>query len=1130
MREITQWLEDLGLAEYAGVFAENKVDLRVLPELDNDDLREMNIPLGPRKLIVKAIAELRPEDKVSQDTNEAAADVAEQVTPIQSTGDAERRHLTVMFVDLVGSTALSGRLDPEEMREAITLYQNAVAGAVTRFDGHVAKFMGDGVLCYFGWPVAHEDDAERSIRAGLAIVHDISGIKAPNGEALSARVGVGTGLVVVGDLVGEGAAQEEAVVGETPNLAARLQGVAAPGQVALAESTRRLLGDLFDLENLGEQDLRGIAEPVPAYIVQGERVVEARFDARRTGYIAKMVGRDQELELLLDRWRQAKSGEGQMVLLTGEAGIGKSRIARGLIDTLGTEDHTRVRYQCSPYHTDSALYPAIQQMTLAAGFDADDPLETRLDKLERLLFRARVDIVAATPLLAGLLGLGEIAEARHGAVNLSPQQRRVRTLEALTDQLTGLASEQPVLFVLEDAHWIDPTTLELVELCLDRIGQLPVMLLITARPTFEYGFGGHPIVTRLALNRLGRDQVGAIVNRITNGKSLPVELLSEIAAKTDGVPLFVEEFTKTILESEVLKETETAWVLEGPLKSISIPASLHDSLMARLDRLQPVKEVAQSAACIGREFDHRILAEVSPLSDQNLQDALEQLIGAELLFRRGSPPEATYMFKHALVRDAAYESLLKRNRKDVHARIARAIEEKFPERVQSEPALLAHHCTEADLKEQAIEYWQQAGQQAIERSANIEAISHLTNAVGIIQSLPASIKNQKWELRLQTMLAGPMIATKGYGGVETGNVFTRAQELSEQVNDPAFLFPVLYQQWVYNVIGSRIDEAHRRAVQFIQLAEQQSASGPKLIGHRVLAVSHFYTGDFALARGAFETALGYYQADEHKDLMYQFGQDPRSACLAFLSSTLLMLGHRDEASRTSRDAIEQARRANHANTLGYTIYFGLLRTAICNRDLAAAEKWADELLKLAKEQGLAMWTAYAKTQFGWILSQKKLHHEAIETAGEGLNGLKATGTRLDQPFAMAQLAEAYSSGGQHAEAIDVLNRALEVVNLTNERWCEAELLRLKGDALLAANGSAGAVEAEDCYQRSMVVAGDQDAKFWTLRSATSLAFLLLDQGERKRAHGILAPAFNSIKDDKNSLDLSAARELLDEIS
>jgi class 3 adenylate cyclase len=624
-------------------------------------------------------------------------------TPTPAGSSAERRQLTVMFIDLVGSTALSTQLDPEDMREVIRDYQNTVAGEIARFEGLVAKFMGDGVLAYFGWPRAHEDEAERAVRAGLAVTQSVAKLRVPAGGALQARIGIATGLVVVGDLIGEGASREQSVVGDTPNLASRLEGAAEPGTVVIAEATRHLVGDIFVLRGLPAQAFKGFAKPTPAFIVLGERPLESRFAARRTGGLAPIVARDTELALLIERWGLAKSGEGQMVLLTGEAGIGKSRIAEALIESLGGEQHVLLRYQCSPYHVDSSLYPVIQQITHAARFADGESLERRLDRLEALLSVASDDIHEAAQLTASLMGLD--GSSRYGELALSPQQRRKRTLAVLVEQLTALAARNPLLWVIEDAHWIDPTTLELIELALDRVPRARVLALITARPTFVASFGSHPVVTRLALNRLGRAATQSIIARIACGKRLPEPLLDEIVSKTDGVPLFVEEMTKAVIESGFLREDAKAYHLDGPLSALAIPTTLHDSLMARLDRLQPVKEVAQIASVIGRSFDHRTIAALAGHLDGDFAVAIRQLVEAELVFCRGTPPDATYLFKHALVRDAAYGSLLKTRRLSLHARLIEVLEAANG----AAPEIKAQHAEAAGLTGRALDYWEEAG-------------------------------------------------------------------------------------------------------------------------------------------------------------------------------------------------------------------------------------------------------------------------------------------------------------------------------------------------------------------------------------------------------------------------------------
>jgi class 3 adenylate cyclase len=779
--DIAAWLRELGLSQYDRAFSENDIDTEVLVELTSDDLAGLGVTsIGHRRKLLASIARLKEANQAPSDVGPEAGRSTPSETLRAKSRYAERRQLTVMFVDLVGSTALSARLDPEDMRTIITTYQNMVAGIVMRYDGHVAKYMGDGILCYFGWPNAHEEDAERAVRAALSIVSMMKTLNSPIPEPLLTRIGIATGLVVVGDLIGTGAAQEEAVVGETPNLAARLQALAAPGQVVIGMTTRRLLGDVFDIADLGSQELKGFDGQTAAFAVISERTVESRFEARAGGSVSAMVGRDHELALMLERWRRSKSAEGQVVLLSGEAGIGKSRVTRAMIDAVVAEPHIRLRYQCSPYHSDSPLYPIIQQVTFASGIQPEDSNDDKLDRLEAILVGTKGD----RPLIASLLGLD--FEERYGALNMTPQQQRARTLQALAGQLVTLAKRRPILFVLEDAHWIDATTLELLDLCLDQIANSKVMMLVTARPTFQHNFGGHPIVTKLALNRLGRDQIAAIISRLTSGKTLPSELLEVIAAKTDGMPLFVEEFTKTVLESGELRETDSAFELIGHLDHLTIPSTLYDSLMARLDRLQPIKEVAQTAACIGRDFDYRLLKVVSPLDDLALRDALERLVKAELIFQRGAPPEASYTFKHALVRDAAYDNLLKTRRQKIHANLVTAFED-----MDAVPELIAHHATIAGMSAKAIDYWLKAGERASEQSAVVEAVRHLYRGMELLLEIPEGPPRDQKELNLRIALGGPLIATRGYAFSETADNYARARQLCERLGEHRKLLPVI---------------------------------------------------------------------------------------------------------------------------------------------------------------------------------------------------------------------------------------------------------------------------------------------------------------------------------------------------
>ena len=712
MQQVTDWLGKLGLGQYAQRFAENDISFSVLPDLTDQDLKEIGVSLGHRRQLLRAIAELTGREK---DAPKAAVATAPSAAP-QDT--AERRQVTVLFSDLVGSTALSARMDPEDLREVISAYQKCVAQTVQRFGGFVAKYMGDGVLVYFGYPQAHEDDAERAVRAGLELIHAVGNLK--SSAPLQTRIGIATGLVVVGDLVGSGEAQERGIVGETPNLATRLQAIAEPNTVVIAESTRKLVGNLFDLQDLGAQELKGIGSPVRTWAVLRSSSVESRFEAPHASGLTELVGREEELELLLRRWSKAKTGEGQVVLLSGEAGIGKSRLTAALLERIATEAHTRLRYFCTPQHTDSALYPVIAQMERAAGLAHGDTAQSKLDKLDALLAQTSTSAQDVS-LFADMLSLPN--DGRYPALDMTPEQRRRKTLEALGSQVEALSRSNPVLMIFEDAHWVDPTSLEVLSRIVDRLRNLRMTLIVTFRPEFDPPWIGRPYVTALTINRLAQRDIEAMIDRVVNNKLVPASIRQDIVERTDGIPLFVEEMTKAVLEAES-EEASQRTVASIPSPALAVPASLQASLMARLDRLGPAKEIAQIGATIGREFSHALLSAVVNKPEPQLALALDRLIATGLLFRQGLPPHASYLFKHALVQDAAYGTLLRGQRQQLHGSIAKTLESQFPDMKATQPELLAQHYAQAGLNELALKFWLLAGDFAERRAMGREAIAH----------------------------------------------------------------------------------------------------------------------------------------------------------------------------------------------------------------------------------------------------------------------------------------------------------------------------------------------------------------------------------------------------------------------
>jgi class 3 adenylate cyclase/predicted ATPase len=749
--DVGGWLRKLGLEQYEAAFRENRIDDTVLPSLTAEDLKDLGVGfVGDRRKLLDAIAALRAEASEPTPLSDAprATDRAAQDT-------AERRQLTVMFCDLVGSTALSARLDPEDMREIVGAYHRSCAEQITKAGGFVAKYMGDGVLAYFGYPQAHEHDAERAVFAGLALAEAVPMLKTAAGTSLQVRVGIATGLVVVGDLIGSGDAQERGVVGDTPNLAARLQALAEPNLVVIADSTRRLLGNLFELGDLGPQDLKGIAGPTRAWAALRASSVESRFDALHMTNLTALVGREEEFEALLRRWSRAKSGEGQVVLISGEAGIGKSRLTAALLERLAAEPHTRLRYFCSPQHTDSVLHPIIGQMERAAGLAYNDRPQVKLDKLDAALAQTSTSPRDAA-LFSEMLSLPN--DGRHRAQELSPEQRRQRTLEALLTQLAALACQQPVLMIFEDAHWADPTSLEVLGRIVDRIKTLPALMIVTFRPEFNAPWVGQSHVMSLTLNRLGEREAAGIIAGLIGNKNLPANVMAEIVERTDGIPLFVEEMTKAVLEAES-EGAARRTVAAVPSSALAVPASLHASLMARLDRLGPAKEVAQIGSAIGREFSHALMASVARKSEAELASALDRLLQAGLLFRQGMPPLASYLFKHALVQDAAYGTLLREPRRALHARIAETLEGRFAETAESQPEILAHHFAEAGLTEAAIEWWGTAGQRSLARSALVEGKEQLKRALDQIRTTPVTPALRREEIKLEVAFANVLALT-----------------------------------------------------------------------------------------------------------------------------------------------------------------------------------------------------------------------------------------------------------------------------------------------------------------------------------------------------------------------------------
>jgi class 3 adenylate cyclase/predicted ATPase len=1091
--------------------------------LTAEDLKDLGVDLvGHRRLLLDAITVLRAES-----TAKAPPPDAPPATDITAKDAAERRQVTVMFSDLVGSTALAARMDPEDLREVISDYQQCVAETVRRFDGFVAKYLGDGVLIYFGYPRAHEDDVDRSVRAGLELIAAVTGLKTH--ASLQTRVGIATGLVVVGDLIGSGEVQERGIVGETPNLAARLLGIAEPNMVVIAESTRRLLGNLFELQDLGARDLKGIAGPVRAWATLRPSSVDGRFEALHASELTALVGREEESELLLRRWSKAKTGEGQVVLLAGEPGIGKSRLTAALLERLAGEPHTRLRYFCSPQHTNSALYPITGQMQRAAGLEHDDKPKTRLDKLDALLAQSSTSIEDAA-LFAEMLSLPN--DGRYPALDLAPQQRRQKNLEALVLHLEVLTRSNPVLMIFEDAHWTDPTSLELFSRAVDRIRTIRVLLIVTFRPEFDPPWIGRPYVTALTINRLAGREAGAMVDRLVGNKPIPPSIRQDIIERTDGIPLFIEEMTKAVLEADSQRAAERT-VAAAPSPAQAVPASLHASLMARLDRLGPAKEIAQIGAAIGREFSHALLAAVAHKPE--LSSALDRLIATGLLFRQGVPPYATYLFKHALVQDAAYSTLLRERRRALHARIAEKLEGQFAEIAESQPELLARHCTEAGLIEKAASLWGRAGQRSLERSALVEAVEQLTRALAQIATLSATPALRREEIKLQVALISPLLPVKGYAAPETKAATERAHLLIEQAEalgeppeDPLLLFSVLYSFWLTNLVAFNGDVLRELAAQFLTLAEKQGAAVPLMVGHRIMGRSLFFTGDFADAPSHYDQSLALYNPAEHRSLVTRFGHDTKVANLAHRAQVSWVLGYSQAALADAEHALKEAREIGHAATLMFALENANSPHIFCG-NYTTANALSDELVVLADEKGAFHWKAVGLMHQGSLLALTGKASDAVQMLIPGITARRSTGATVWMPLYLSYLTRAYAELGQFDDAWRSIDEAMTAVETTKERWCEAEVLRTAGEIALK-SPVPDAAKAEACFERALAIARARQAKSWELRAAMSMARLWRDQGKRQRARDLLAQVYGWFTEGFDTLDLKQAKTLLEELA
>ena len=1063
--------------------------------------------------------------------------------------EVDRRQLTVMFCDLAGSTSLSERLDPEELRDVLSDYQAVCAKAIRRFEGHIARYFGDGLLVYFGYPHAHEDNAQRAVRAGLAIIEGMKNLNArlqqENELRLEVRIGIHSGLVVAGDMDKGGKLELMAIVGETPNIAGRIQALAEPNTVVISAATHRLIVGFFECQALGARTLKGISYPISVHQVLAIKD-RNRIDIAATTGLTPLVGREQVVGLLLERWEQSVEGTGQVVLLSGEPGIGKSRMVQMLkehvkgksaaqknataISGAWAEISPIIECRCSPYHQNSALYPIIDMLQrVVLGFEREDSSQNKLAKLQEFLAFSKLSDEEYVPLFAVFLSV-PLTHDRFPPLRLSPQQQRQKTLEALLEIFLVRTDRQPVLLIVEDLHWADPSTLEFLNLVVDRGSTPSLLTLLTFRPDFSPSWLTSPHVTPITLNRLTRKQVAIMVEHVTKGKLLPSEVMRQIVSKTDGVPLFVEELTKMVLESGLLREREAGYELTQPRLSLAIPTTLQDSLTARLDQLGTAKEVAQLGAVLGSQFTHEVLQGVSSFDEMTLQKELSRLVDAGLLSHQqiSQSGGTTYVFRHPLIREAAYHSLLKSTRGQYHRQIAQVLVERFSEFAETQPGVLAHHYTEAGLNDEALVYWQRAGQRAIERSANVEAIRHATRGLELLGTLPDNPEISQHELILQTTLGPALIATRGYAASEVVDAYNRARELCQELGETPQLFPVLFGLWLAHLVRAELQTARELGEQLLNLAEHTKDRALFLEAYRALGATLCYLGDFLTSQERLEHGISLYDSQQLRSrTFFHYLADARLTCLSYSAAVLWMLGYPDQALRRIHEVLALAKTIDHPFSTAVALHFaGMVHQ--CRREVEAAKEHAEAVRAISTEQGFTLWASAGTFGEGWALNEQGMEAVGIGKMQLGLTDWRATGAEIMRPYFHALLAEAYAKAKKPEEGLSELADALEAVERGGERFFEAELYRIKGELLLL-RGDAE-VDAEECLCRAFEIAQRQSAKSLELRAAVSLSRLRESQGKQAEARTMLTQICGWFKEGFDTADFKTAQTLLNDLS
>ncbi|MGY4569978.1 AAA family ATPase [Bradyrhizobium sp. USDA 3256] len=1129
---LKHWLETVDLGQYSDLFVLHRIGLDILPDLTEQDLVELGLPLGDRKRLQRAVASL---------TRSAEGPAGGRSVAEGAAVSAERRQLTVMFCDMVGSTSLSEQFDPEDVRDMIASFREKCVSVVKRYEGFAARYLGDGILVYFGYPNAHEDDAERSVRAALEIVRSLSSARASDARDVtshgpSVRIGIATGLVVVGDLVGQDTEEHDSAVGETPNLAARLQALAPPDGVVIASSTQSLLRGKFDYQDFGFHALKGISAKAQAWLVVRPCRAETRFAAAMGSRLTPLVNRTEEVALLLTRWQQAKAHEGQVVVLTGEPGIGKSRIVQELRERIAGDQHGQVSFQCSPYYSSTAFHPFIEHLKFALGLDGENASALWLTKLEAGVAASNGEADTVVPILAALLSI-PIGD-RYAALDLSPQQLKDATISTLVNRLLAQARGQTLLIDFEDVHWIDPTSRAVLDLLVENVRNKSILVVITCRPEFQPGWKDHAHTISANLKRLGRQVRTILVERVAGEKELPREVIEDIIVKTDGVPLFLEELTKAVLESDVLTEQHGRYVLSGPWHQLAIPATLNDSLMARLDRMGSFKKIAQIGATIGREFSYEILREVAEAPADQIEAALNHLEAAGLIVRFGFLPEALYSFKHVMIQNAAHESLLHRERRTLHSKIARVLAEKYPEKIEREPELLAYHLTESGQSEPAAGFWLKAGKQAAMKGATLEAIGHLRRGLGVLQASPGMLGRNESELELRIALGTALIAAKGYAVQEVEENYVRALELGRNLGNMAKVFAATRGLWVCHFIRGDLARAHELSAELLQFARReasnQSSSATQQTGylieaHRAIAMTMLYRGRFVAAEHHLHRFRNLYRPDLHGALTATHGIHPGIVSLSYLGYVSWFLGRPDAARRYSQQAISEAEDLRHPFTLSFALTFGAY---VCQhlRDVEGTHDYTNRALALSSEHGFLHWKHQTTILRGWAMTELGNVDEGLNQMRMAIDGYEGMSARLASCWFRSLLAKAYASAGLPDAALHELDSASAIGRRTGEHFYEAEIYRLQGEITLNDSKSSSVESAERMFLAAIELARRQSARSFELRSAVSLARLWRHSGKQARAAELLLPVVRTFTEGLSTPDVKEALELANELA